>query len=211
MLDPTPRTSPSRRLAPLLLSALLLPLLTLVAAPGASAARADDPPPVEDYARYDGQTTCKPRAKVGTKTLQAWAVKTYGGRAGGISRACNVGGASEHKEGRAFDWTLDATRKADAAAAQKFLDAIFAEGKNGDAHELARRMGVMYVIWDDTMYASYREFEPTPYVSSSCKGKPLKKCSATLRHRDHVHVSLSWPGARANTSWYDTPAARKAR
>lgn len=202
---------PVRRLVPLLLSALLLPLLALLAAPTAATAADEEPPPVEAYARYEGQKKCAPKAKPGTLTLRAWAVKTYGGAAGGISRACNVGGASEHKEGRAFDWTLDADKTSHRAIAKKFVDAILAEGKSGEAHELARRMGVMYVIWDDTMYASYREFAPTPYVSASCKGKPLKKCSKTLRHRDHVHVSLSWAGARATTSWYDTPAARRAR
>jgi hypothetical protein len=51
------------------------------------------------------------------------------------------------------------------------------------------------------MYASYRnEFAPSDYLSSSCKRK--RDCSKTLRHRDHVHISLSKAGGRAETSWY---------
>jgi hypothetical protein len=202
-LNPTARTA--RVLLPFLLPALLLALLT-VAAP--ATARSDTP--VEDYAGYAGQKRCMPKPKPGAVALRDWSVDRYGGHAGAVSRACGPG-TSEHKEGRAFDWTLDARKAADRARAQRWMDDLFATGTSGEAHELARRMGVMYIIWNDTMYASYREFEPTRYVSSSCRAKALRRCSATLRHRDHVHVSLSWPGARMRTSWYSTPAARRFR
>lgn len=191
--------APLPRYAAALVAALVAGLvLVLVAAPGSQAA---DLAPVEPYAKYELQTTCSPKAKPGTVVAQKWAVATYGGRAGGISRACG-GGLSEHKEGRAFDWTLDARKAGDRAKAKRYLDALFAEGPSGEEAELARRMGVMYVIWNDKMYASYRQFGATAYVSSACKGKPLSKCSATLRHRDHVHVSLSKAGGAGKTSWY---------
>lgn len=196
-----------RRTLVLLLPALLL---SLGAAPGALAADpapAPPAPPVEAYAGYEPQKTCSPKAKPGAVAAQKWAVATYGGRAGGISRACG-GGLSEHKEGRAFDWTLDARKAADRARAQRYLTALFATGPSGERAELARRMGVMYVIWNDKMYASYRQFAATAYVSSSCRGKPLSRCSATLRHRDHVHVSLSVAGGAGRTSWYVGRVAR---
>ena len=66
--------------------------------------------------------------------------------------------------------------------------------------ELARRMGIMYVIWNDRSYASYRGFAPQPYLSSGCRTR--KKCSKTLRHRDHVHISLTRKAARGKLSWY---------
>lgn len=186
---------------------LVLSLLLAVAPVGPARA---NPTPVDDYARYEGQTTCSPKEKPGTVALRAWTVSRFGGGAGGISRACGPG-ASEHKEGRAFDWTLNARRAADRARASSWMKQLFATGPTGERHELARRMGVMYVIWNDRMYASYRDFAPTKYVSSSCRGKKLRRCSPTLRHRDHVHVSQSWAGARQQTSWYDTPAARRFR
>ncbi|WP_030485551.1 hypothetical protein [Nocardioides aequoreus] len=196
-----------RRLVPLLVLALLAGSLGLLP----TAAAADDGATrVEGYAPYDGQTRCSPKAKPGAVAMRAWTVDRFGGRAGGISRACSKG-VSEHKEGRAFDWTVTAKKKKDRLRVRKLLRTLFAEGPSGEAHELARRMGVMYVIWDDRMWASYRGFEPSPYVSSGCNAKKLRKCSATLRHRDHVHVSLSRKGGRAKTSWYATPEGRSYR
>ena len=139
--------------------------------------------------------------------LGEWLVGAYGGGGGATGRACG-GGASEHKDGRAIDWTLDATKPADRRIAKAFLKAFFATDEDGNTHALARRMGIMYVIWNDRMYSAWDQFEPEPYLSSSCKSK--KKCSKTLRHRDHMHISLSRPGAKGKTSWYEGRAQRPA-
>jgi hypothetical protein len=96
---------------------------------------------------------------------------------------------------------MDAARADDRAEVERFLRKLFKADAAGEEDARARRMGVMYVIWDDHMYASYRdEFAPSNYLSSSCARK--RDCSATLRHRDHVHISLSKAGGRAATSWY---------
>ena len=58
----------------------------------------------------------------------------------------------------------------------------------------------MYVIWSDHFYPAYHQFEKERYLSSGCRSK--KKCSKTLRHRDHMHISLSKAGAKAQTSFY---------
>ena len=63
-------------------------------------------------------------------------------------------------------------------------------------------MGIMYIIWNDHMYSAGDRFEKEGYLSSSCKRR--KNCSATLRHRNHMHISLSRAGGRGDTSWYDT-------
>jgi len=179
-------------------------LLALATAPSAYAD--DEAPPsgeaaqIEDYASYEPQTTCHPKPRVGTKVLAAWLKKRFGGGGGATGRACG-GGASEHKDGRAIDWTLDATKKADRRIAKAFLATVFAADEEGNTHALARRMGIMYVIWNDHMYSAWDQFEPEDYLSSSCKSK--RKCSKTLRHRDHVHISLSVAGAKGRTSWYD--------
>ncbi|WP_181313132.1 hypothetical protein [Nocardioides campestrisoli] len=154
---------------------------------------------VEAYAGYQPQTRCRRKPKPGVLML-AQALVARGGSAGPIARSCAGSSVSEHKEARAFDWMLDARRPADKAVADAFLAELFAPDALGNPHALARRMGVMYVIWDDTMYAAYRGFEPRPYLSSSCRRK--RGCSPTLRHRDHVHVSLTRQGARGKTSWY---------
>ena len=178
---------------------LTLLLATLVCLPFVGAAQAAYTP-VEPYAGYEPQTVCSPVAKPGTKALGRWVVASYGGRAGAISRACTGTSVSEHKEGRAFDWTLRARSARDRARAARFLQRIVATGPSGEHAELARRMGVMYVIWNDRMYAAYRQFQPRPYLSSSCK--TYKLCSRTLRHRDHMHISLTRNGGMGRTSWY---------
>jgi hypothetical protein len=50
------------------------------------------------------------------------------------------------------------------------------------------------------MYSAWEQFDPESYLSSSCRSK--RKCSKTLRHRDHMHISLSKAGAKGLTSFY---------
>ncbi len=155
--------------------------------------------PIEPYAGYQPQTTCRQRPKPGVLTLADWLV-AHGGGYGPITRACSSSSTSEHQESRAFDWILDARSDADRALVSALLDELFAPDDLGQPHALARRMGIMYVIWDDTMYAAYDGFAPKRYLSSSCRTR--RTCSPTLRHRDHLHVSLTRKGARGLTSWY---------
>jgi hypothetical protein len=156
--------------------------------------------PVEDYASYDPQTACAKKPRPGTVALGEWLVETYGGAGGAVNRPCSGSGTSEHKDGRAVDWTMDAADPADRKRAKEFLAAAFATDAEGNPHALARRMGIMYVIWDDHFYPAYDRFEKEQYVSSGCRSR--KKCSKTLRHRDHVHISLSKAGAKGLTSFY---------
>lgn len=155
---------------------------------------------IEDYARYQPQSRCNPDAKAGTTALARWLVRRGGGY-GPISRRCRSGGTSEHKEGRAFDWMLDASSSRDRAIARELLDLVFATDRQGNEDARARRMGIMYIIWNDHMYPAYNGFEREDYRSSSCRR--LRKCSPTLRHRDHMHISLSRLGGQGLTSWYE--------
>jgi hypothetical protein len=157
-------------------------------------------PPIEDYASYDPQTKCVKKPRPGTVVLGKYVVATYGGGGGAVNRGCRSGGTSEHKDGRAIDWMLDATVKADRLLAKRFLADAFATDEDGNAHALARRMGIMYIIWNDHMYSAWDTFARDDYLSSGCSSR--SKCSATLRHRNHMHISLSRPGARGDTSWY---------
>jgi hypothetical protein len=155
---------------------------------------------IEDYAPYQPQTRCSPKAKAGTLVMSRFVHRRFGGGSGSISRPCRSGGTSEHKEGRAYDWPLDATRKRDRQTARAFMDFVFAADKHGNEDARARRMGIMYVIWNDHMYSAWNGFEKSDYLSSSCK--KVTRCSKTLRHRNHVHISLSRKGGRGETSWY---------
>ncbi len=197
-----PRSSRSLlpRLAAVAVVVLLAGMVGVAVASASSVTPQAAKLPVEPYASYQPQTHCSPKAKAGTTYLGQWLVRTYGGRFGGIGRSCAGHSTSEHKEGRAFDWMLDVRRPADRARVKRFLKEAFGAGPSGEPAELARRMGIMYVIWNDRMYAAYRGFRATPYVNSACRSK--RTCSKTLRHRDHVHISLTRAGAKARTSWY---------
>jgi len=182
-----------RRSALSLLVGILMPLLVL---PGA---RADDVVPIEDFASYVPQTVCHPKPRLGTRELAAWVEQEFGGNASTAARGCGSG-SSEHYDGRAIDWVMNAKKAKDRKKVAGLFAALLAPDAEGNPAALARRMGVMYLIWNDQMYPAWDQFVPKPYLSSSCRTK--KKCSPTLRHRNHVHISLSEEGGRAKTSWY---------
>jgi len=148
------------------------------------------PSPVDPYAAYVAQTTCEPTAKPGAQALLALAMGYWKiGRNTGISRACSVGGTSEHKEGRAFDWGLNVNNPAEKAAGDAFTSWLIAAGPDGKPGYNARRLGVMYVIWNKRIWTAY--------------GTPgWKAYTGAVPHTDHVHVSLSWNGAYKRTSWW---------
>ena len=93
------------------------------------------PPPTSDQWRTTPPTrhrrSARQKAKPGTIVLGHWLVDTYGGGFGPISRSCAGSSVSEHKEGRAFDWTLDAARAVDRERAQTFLDAGLRHRRRG--------------------------------------------------------------------------------
>lgn len=157
------------------------------------------PVPLESYAGYQPQTRCRKKPQPGVLLLADWLVQR-GGRLGPITRSCAGSSTSEHKEARAIDWMLDARKRKNRRTAKKFLDELFAPDDLGNPHALARRMGVMYIIWNDRIYRSYDGFRKRPYLSSGCKRR--KGCSITLRHRDHVHISLTRKAAKGRLSWY---------
>ena len=156
--------------------------------------------PVDPYAPYQPQTTCTKTAQPGTVKLANWLLKTYPASTNmGMMRAC-AGGASEHKDGRAFDWGNNIGSATDRADVASFFSRIFATDADGNANALARRMGIMYLIWNDKIYSSYYQFRARDYLDPSCSSTAA--CSATLRHRNHVHISLSRAGGAGTTSWY---------
>jgi peptidoglycan hydrolase-like protein with peptidoglycan-binding domain len=172
----------------------------LVATGGASASAASAlqdpvapkaaPSVVETYAPYVPQVSCDPTVKPGTDALRSMLLATYGGRDLGITRACDAGVRSEHKEGRAFDWGLSAADPAEKAIADRFLAWLLADGSSGGSGYNARRLGVMYVIWNAKIWSSY-------FASQGWRAY-----TGGESHSDHIHISLSWAGAMKRTSWW---------
>lgn len=160
---------------------------------------------IDPWPSYQPQTVCSPTAKKGTLELARYLQKRYPGTGSyGISRACGSGGRSEHKEGRAFDWRVNVYNAKERGYAYDFIRRVRARDSAGNNAALARRMGIMYIIWNDVIYSSARNFAPKAYLNSGCASKA--SCSATLRHRNHVHISLTRAGGHGRTSWYGNHA-----
>jgi hypothetical protein len=146
---------------------------------------------IEPLAPYVPQTTCDPSAKAGVLGFRDLLLTSFPGtRNLGIGRLCEADGVSEHKEGRAFDWGVSADDPAERAAVDGVLAWLFGPDGDGNPEAMARRLGLMYVIWDGQIWSSFHDDEGwRPYVGVST-------------HRDHVHFSFSWDGALARTSFW---------
>jgi hypothetical protein len=157
---------------------------------------------IEAPADYDGQTICSPSPKPGTAKLARLLVATYGSASIGISRPCSDGGTSEHKEGRALDWMLSYKVPAQRAKVQAFLAWLLAPDQFGNKAAMARRLGVMYMGWNNQMWRSYGTMGWGDL--KGCTTNPAMKASSydTTCHRNHLHISLSWDGAAALTSFW---------
>jgi len=144
------------------------------------------PAGVEDLAPSQPQVSCNPVVQPGMRKLRDRVLSTYAnGLDDGVVRSCVSGGDSEHKEGRAWDWGLSVSNPAQRAAAGDFLAWLTA-----NSGRQARRLGVMYVIYNRRIWATYRIQEGwRPYTGSD-------------PHTSHIHISLSWAGARGRTSFW---------
>ena len=186
---------------------------TIVAAPTPAAAVPTPSTPrglpaaIEPLATYVAVASCDPRAKPGITALGKKLVASYPGSSYAIARTCGTSPTSEHNDGRAIDWMVSVrypTRRAQATAT---LNWLFAKDASGRPYANARRLGVMYIIWNNKMWRAY---DPTAgwREYKSCSTHPAPSYDTTC-HRDHIHISLSWEGAMARTSfWTKRVAAR---
>lgn len=166
---------------------VIAPTLPAAAAPTAPSFA----PSIEALAAYDPQRTCSSTAKPGATALRSLVMAAYAGTGDfGIVRDCAVGGTSEHKEGRAWDWKVNAFNASQDAAAKDFFTWLLATDGHGNSYALARRLGVMYMIYNRHIWSAYNaDAGWRPYTGAN-------------PHTDHVHISLSWPGADKHTSYW---------
>jgi hypothetical protein len=170
-----------------------LGLLALLALAIATRRRGPPAPPVDEYAPRESATGFDPTPKPGTKAFRAWAIRTWGERPGSpenIGRWDRTDKPSEHHEGRAWDLM---TR--DKAHGQAVVDALLApDPTTGEPHALARRAGIMYLIWNKQMWRAY-PWQGAPSGSWS-------PYSGASTHEDHVHFSFSRRGGEGETTLY---------
>jgi hypothetical protein len=153
-------------------------------------------PAIDAYSRYEGQTQCIQTEQPGVQDFRALVMNAYPatGR-GNIVRGCHIGGVSEHKEGRAWDWMVNVNNAREKAQADELLAWLLATDEHGNAHAMARRFGVMYIIWNGRIWSAYRP--QNGWVAYN----------GTSPHTDHVHFSFNWAGAKRQTSYWTAPLA----
>jgi hypothetical protein len=201
---------------PALLAALALTFGTAV---GIAPAGAIAPPPtpavpaglpaaIEPLGTYVEQDVCQPAARPGTLRLAKLLARTYRDYAAtsyATGYACGTDGTrSEHYDGRAIDWMVDVHNTRQHAAARALIGWLLGTDAAGNRFAMARRLGVMYLIYDNRMWGAWdgrwEEYDncshlPAPAYDNSC-------------HRTHMHISLTWNGAMGRTSyWTDRVAA----
>ncbi len=167
-----------------------------------------------DDPRYDRATHCVKQPTKGARALVAW-LPTISPRGTnwGINR-CEIWGkrsASLHAEGRAVDWHLDVKNPADRAEAERVIRLLLAPDSDGNPNALARRLGVQGLIWNCQAWWG----GDTLVRYSACndkRGKLNPRVDPTTAHRDHIHLELTKPAAKLQTSWWtDGPGRSAAR
>lgn len=160
------------------------------------------PSQVDWQAEYHAQTLCTPAAKPGTAKLGKLLDATYGKYIQYIARSCATPGVSEHEEGRALDWMVNSKVKSQRDKARAFLSWALAPGPRGEPAAMARRLGIMYLIYENKLWGVYRHSEGwRPYMGCSSAAKSSSSWDTTC-HRDHIHMSLTWDGAYGTTSFW---------
>ncbi|USQ80068.1 cell wall-binding repeat-containing protein [Ornithinimicrobium faecis] len=129
--------------------------------------------------------SCDPNNKPGMVAFANLMANHYDRPTWWGSRSCIAGDNSQHYEGRAVDWPMNAYNAADKAIGDSVAQWLTAN--NG---EMARRFGVQSVIWNRQSWYLYKPGSWYPYNGAS-------------PHTDHLHISFSWDGAMGRTSWWD--------
>ncbi|HHU10272.1 MAG TPA: peptidoglycan-binding protein, partial [Intrasporangiaceae bacterium] len=145
---------------------------------------------------YQGQTTCDPTAKPGPIAFAALLNTHYGKRSYGITRACG-NGVTEHSEGRALDWMINANKPSEKAIADSIVQWLSASDAKGNPGVMARRFGINYIIWNRKVWRAYA---PERGWANYTGAHP---------HDDHIHITFTWDGAYQRTSWWTGVALTK--
>jgi peptidoglycan hydrolase-like protein with peptidoglycan-binding domain len=154
---------------------------------------------IEPLADYVPQTSCDPTVKPGTLELAQLLTSTYAGTTFGSAYACGTDGSvSEHYEGRAIDWMVSIRNKSQHADALAVINWLLATDARGNRFAMARRLGVMYLIYDNLMWGAW---DGTWQAYDNCAKTP-QPSDDNACHRNHMHISLSWNGAMGTTSFW---------
>ena len=159
--------------------------------------------PIEDF-RYDPATHCSAKPTQGMARVRRLAADATPAASSWGTYRCEKWGkhaASLHAEGRALDWHLDVTSRADRARGRAADPAAARARRAGNPQALARRMGVEEIIWDCGYWAlGMAALLAVPRLLRQARA-PRKRVDPTVAHRDHIHFGLTRAGAAADSFW----------
>jgi hypothetical protein len=153
---------------------------------------------IDAYAAWDEEDTCSRWEKPGVVALKKLVLQAYPTTVDwNYVRACDAGNPSGHQQGTAWDWGIMRNGQPQTAVVNDFLNWLLAT-RDGQADAMARRLGIMYIIWNRQIWRSYPHngLPAGSWGPRSCDGSP-GDC-----HTDHVHFSFSWDGAYERTTWW---------
>ncbi len=154
---------------------------------------------------YEPATRCTPKVpRPGLEKLEAWLTARGEGESWGSYRCerWGAGQASLHAERRALDWHLDVGNPVQRAQGRRLIELLLRPDSDGNAHALARRMGIEEIIWDCS-YWSAGSADFLPYSACySRRGTPKRHVDRTTAHKDHIHLGLTRAGANGRTSFW---------
>jgi peptidoglycan hydrolase-like protein with peptidoglycan-binding domain len=176
-------------------------------APVVPAAPRGLPSGLEPFAAYVPAVSCDTKDKPGSIALGNLLKRTYPGTTYGISRSCGSDGlaTTEHYDGRAVDWFTNVRTAEGKARGNALVTWLTAKDARGNVAANARRLGVMYIIWNNKIWGAYNPAAGWKAYSSCATSTATG--SDTACHRNHVHLSLSWEGAMGRTSWWTKSVA----
>jgi hypothetical protein len=91
---------------------------------------------------------------------------------------------------------VSAHDRADVARASALLDWLLEKDARGKKYGNARRLGIMYIIWNRRIWSSEQAKDGwRPYAGAN-------------PHTNHVHFSFSWAGAMRRTSFWTGQVAK---
>ncbi len=162
------------------------------------------PSAIENLATYVPQVACDQRTGAGTRKLAAYLADTYRAVAPttwATVYPCGTDGTpSEHSDGRAIDWMVNVKNAQQHAAANATIAWLLATDSHGNQFAMARRLGVMYLIFDNRIWGAW-DGQWSNY--NGCQAASMQKAAyANACHRTHIHISLSWNGAQGRTSFW---------
>ncbi len=201
----------------LLSTALLATVVAPLALLGPTAAAATTPvtptftAPVEPYPSYTSEQGCLSGVRPAvTATIDQILIPTYGGASWRFltQRTCNPTSFSGHDNGTALDWMNRYDIADEKARVDAFIGWLLATDSQDNTHALARRLGVMYLIWNNRIFEMYRPGAGWTSYNTWVGGaeKPCAQLPAatydTICHRDHLHISFTPAGAAMQTSYW---------